>query len=84
MLHGVHGVMCGKCANYINGCLLITQVCQSVNIPLEYCHARLLPQEKLQWIIDNQQNKDGTRNGEGVIMLGDGINVSRWIESPAL
>ena len=32
------------------------------------CHARLLPQEKLDWIRSTQ------KEGHGVIMLGDGIN----------
>lgn len=44
------------------------QVCATVGIPTVDCHARLLPQGKLEWV----QLAEGRR--ERVCMVGDGIN----------
>jgi len=43
-------------------------VCMVAGIADKDCHARLLPNEKLDWIRAEQ------KRGHGVIMLGDGIN----------
>lgn len=50
------------------------QVCNALSIPPENCKARLLPHEKLHWIISSQVDKQGKKTKQGVIMLGDGIN----------
>lgn len=44
------------------------QVCQTVGVSSVDCHARLLPQGKLEWV----QLAEG--RGERVCMVGDGIN----------
>jgi cation transport ATPase len=59
---------CGLSSSYIF-CLFF-QICQTVSIPLHDCHSRLMPQEKLDWIVNTQMEK----NNDGVVMLGDGIN----------
>jgi cation transport ATPase len=48
----------------------LSQICQAVSIALDDCHSRLLPQEKLDWIVSTQMEN----NNAGVVMLGDGIN----------
>jgi len=45
-----------------------SRICRQVGIPLEACRARLLPQEKLDWISGSQSG------GRSVLMVGDGIN----------
>jgi hypothetical protein len=52
------------------------QICKTVAIPPEDCHSRLLPQEKLDWILAKQSR------GQGVVMLGDGINGQLFLLSP--
>ena len=44
------------------------QVCQAVGVATNDCHARLLPQGKLEWV----QLAEGRK--ERVCMVGDGIN----------
>jgi Cd2+/Zn2+-exporting ATPase len=46
-------------------------ICAAVSIPVDHCHPRLLPEQKLEWI--NQQQKE---MGRKVLMIGDGINDS--------
>lgn len=46
-------------------------ICAAVAIDPDHCHPRLLPEQKLQWI-DQQQKEMGRR----VLMIGDGINDS--------
>ena len=48
--------------------VVAAEVCRQVGIPDEACRARLLPQEKLDWI------KQSERAGRRVLMVGDGIN----------
>ncbi len=43
-------------------------MCKEVGIPLESCRARLLPQEKLDWILQAENSN------KRVLMIGDGIN----------
>jgi Zn2+/Cd2+-exporting ATPase len=47
------------------------EICRTVNISIQNCHARLLPYQKLSWI--NQQQHEDKKNG---LMIGDGINDS--------
>jgi P-type E1-E2 ATPase len=44
------------------------QVCQTVGVATNDCHARLLPKGKLEWV----QMAEGRK--ERVCMVGDGIN----------
>ena len=54
----------------LTGTCFVGQVSRDVNIPDTNCFFRLLPQQKLDWIVAQE------RTGARVMMIGDGINDS--------
>jgi cation transport ATPase len=58
-----------------------SDICEQVGISSSDCYFRLLPRQKLEWIVGRQTPESGargrtTRKGDKVIMVGDGINDS--------
>ena len=58
-----------------------SDICQQVGISSSDCYFRLLPRQKLEWIVGRQTPESGarihsTRKRDKVIMVGDGINDS--------
>jgi Cd2+/Zn2+-exporting ATPase len=58
-------------------------VCQVVGISADDCHARLLPNQKLEWIQNAQkvQQENSSKKSDHVLMIGDGINDSTALAS---